>query len=331
METIRWGILATGNVANSMAQALSEVTGVQVIAVASRTQQAADAFGARWDIPRRYGAYADLVGDDDVDVVYIATPHSHHYENMMLCLDAGKHVLCEKAFTLNAREAEACIARARERRLFLMEAMWMCFFPAMAQVRQWVAEGRIGDIRLFTADFCADIPYEKAPRLYEPNLGGGALLDLGVYPLTLATSLLGLPEKMISQAQMGAHGVDELDTMLLSYATGAKAALACSMRVYKPREAFIVGTNGYIKIHEIFFRPAQLTLQVRGRPPQEIVLPFRGNGYVHEVEHVQAMLRTGRMESDRWPLAQTLQVMRLMDRLRADWGLVYPGEKGAQV
>ena len=239
---------------------------------------------------------------------------------MRLCLEAGKHVLCEKAFTLNARQAEEAVALARSRKLFLMEAMWMRFFPAMARVRRWLRDGVIGELRLLTADFCVDLPFDPQSRLFDPALGGGALLDLGIYPLSLASMVFGRPTSFRTYAQLGATGVDELDAMTLIY-PNAVAQLGCCLRFNKPREAFIAGSGGYIKIHDTFFHPIRLTLQRTGRSAETIDLPYESNGYVHEVEEVHACLRAGKTESALMPLDETIALLRLMDDLRARWGL----------
>jgi predicted dehydrogenase len=326
MSKFRWGILATGSIAAELAEALKMSNEAEILAVASRTQESADTFGKRWDIPRRYASYADLAQDPDVDVVYIATPHNLHYENMLLCLEAGKHVLCEKPLTLNARQAAECIALARGKGLFLMEAMWMRFFPSIAQVQDWIQAGEIGTVRMVSADFCVDIPYHPEGRLYNPELGGGALLDLGIYPLSLATLLLGFPQQIDGHAVLGATGVDELVSFSMQYEDGALAHLSCSSRVHKPVEAFVTGTDGYIKIHEYFFNPDRLTLHKKDQQAQEVHLPYRGNGYIYEVEEVHACLKAGRSESTVMPLDDTYKQMQLMDTLRAQWGVRYPGE-----
>jgi predicted dehydrogenase len=309
-----------------MAQALHDVPQADLVAVASRSQSKADAFGDKWSVPSQYGSYATLVEDGNVDIVYIASPHSEHAKDMHLCLDAGKHVLCEKAFTLNAKQAEACITLARENRLFVMEAMWMRFFPAMAQVRTWLQQGILGDIRLVQTDFCFHLPFDPEHRLYNPDLGGGALLDLGIYPLSLTTMVLGLPDAIHSVAHIGHSGVDELDTITLYYERGATAVLSCSMRIYKPREAFIVGTEGFIKIHDLFFRPDTLTLALYDQEPLQLDVPFSGNGFPHEVEEVHTCLEAWAIESQVMPLDETLALMKIMDKLRATWGVSYPGE-----
>ena len=327
MKTFRWGILATGHIANSMAQALQSVAEAEIVAVASRSQETADAFGDKWHIPRRYASYEALAADPDVEIIYIATPHPFHFDNMQLCLNAGKHVLCEKPLTLNAHEAKACIGLARQKQLFLMEAIWMRFFPAIAQVRQWVANGTIGEVRLIQADFCFHLPYNPKHRLYNPDLGGGALLDLGIYPLSFTIMLLGFPKEVQGWAQLSQTGVDELNALTLHYEDGVIAQLTSSMSIYKPREAFVVGTRGYIKVHDIFFCPDRLTLHLNGQEPQTMEVPFLENGYPHEIEEVHACLRAGKIESPLLPHDETMQMMQLMDTLRQQWEIRYPGER----
>lgn len=327
MEKIRWGILATGNIANVFAKALTDLPDAKVLAVASRTQEKAESFGNKWNIARRYASYEALTADPDINVIYIATPHSHHYDNMQLCLGAGKHVLCEKSFTLTAWETEACIQLARKKGLFLMEAMWMRFFPLMTQVRQWISEGRIGQVRMVQADLYERFDFDAAHRLYDPTLGGGVLLDMGIYPISFATMLLGMPDQVTSHAHLASTGVDELDTIIFAYDNGASALLSTSMKVKKPSEAFIVGTNGYIKIPDLFLMADRLTLHIDGDDPQKIVIPFRSNGMIHEAEHVHECLRAGKLESDIMPLDETLRLMQLMDNLRYKWGVEYAADR----
>ena len=323
----RWGILATGSIAQALAQAIQDSEGGVLTAVGSRSIESADEFADQWDIPHRHASYEALANDPDVDVIYIATPHSHHYDNMKLCLNAGKPVLCEKAFTLNAQQATECIALARQKKLFLMEAMWTRFIPAVQQVRDWVTNGRIGNVRLVQADFCFNLPYDPEHRLYNPDLGGGALLDLGIYPLSFTTMLLGFPSDIKSHTHLSPTGVDELDNMLLIYENGVTASLTCSMRVDRPREAFIVGTAGYIKVHDPFFFPTELTLYDKATDQSEhFSIPFPSNGYLGEVEEVHKCLRENKIESDIMSLDETLNLMKLMDGLRAEWGVRYPQE-----
>ncbi len=331
MSKYRWGILATGNIAASMAEALQDVDDAELIAVASRSKESARVFGTKWNIPRRYGSYEELARDPDVDVVYIATPHSLHAENMRLCLGAEKHVLCEKPLTLNAKESAECIALARTKKLFLMEAVWMRFFPAVAQLRRWTTEGVIGDVHLMQADFCLHVPFDSAHRLFNPELGGGALLDLGIYPLSLATFLFGFPDELHGVAEIGPTGVDDLNVLTLNYNQDHRliAQLASSTRVYKPHEAILLGTLGTVKVHDPFFHPDQLTLHLFDSPPETHTHPYRGNGYFHEVEEVQRCLNEGRLESNIMPLDETQRMMELMDKLRREWGVVYPADSAS--
>jgi predicted dehydrogenase len=323
----RWGIVGTGNIAASMAQALALVDTAELVAVGSREHATAVAFGERWGIPRCYGSYAALAADPEVDIAYIATPNSLHCENMKLFLQAGKHVLCEKPLALDARQAAECITLARRKGLFLMEAVWMRFFPAMTRLRQWVAEEAVGEVQLVQAEACLDLPTSPAHRVRNPQLGGGALLDLGIYPFSLATMLLGFPQQVESlHTRLTDTGVDALDVLRLSYGSGALALLSCSLELSRPCEALIMGTRGYIKIHDSFLQPRRLTLRADQRPVEVVDLPFVGNGYAHEVNEVHACLATGKLESDRMPLNESQRTLEAMDTLRSQWGVVYPTE-----
>ncbi len=325
-STLRWGIIATGNIAGSMAAALEQVPEAEMVAVASRSLEAAERFASSWGIPRRYDSYEAMVGDDDVDVVYVATPHAFHRENVIAALRAGKHVLCEKPLTLNAAQAAECTALARARGLFLMEAVWMRFFPAITRLSAAVRDGAVGEVELLQADFCLDIPFDPANRLFNLDLGGGALLDLGIYPLSFATMLLGAPQTVEGEARVGATGVDETNSITLEFASGAIAQLASSSRSYKPHTAHVIGREGRIEIPE-FFHPSRFVIH-RGSDREEMQFPIRGNGYVHEVEEVHRCIRAGLTESPVLPLAETVATMELMDELRRRWGVVYPGEAG---
>ncbi|MGJ3237743.1 MAG: Gfo/Idh/MocA family protein [Anaerolineae bacterium] len=328
MKTIKWGILATGNIANNFAEALNAVADAELLAVGSRTAERARGFAQKWGIPRHYASYDALVNDPDIDVIYIASPHNAHYDNMLLSLNAGKHVLCEKSLTINALQAQTCIDLAREKNLFLMEAVWMRFFPATQQVRDWVQDSIIGEIQLLQADFCIRVPFDPQHRLYDLERAGGALLDLGIYPISFASMVLGTDaiERVQSTAHLGTTGVDEWDSITFHYSDQSMASLHCGLRAYKPREAFIIGTEGYIKVHNIFFRPDTLTLHLNGKEPQTHHLPFEGNGYAHEIHEVHRCLRDGLQESPLMPLDETLAIMRVMDNLRQQWGVQYPEE-----
>src|SRR6478735_8212752 len=242
-RTVRWGVLATGGIAATFTADLQAVPGAEVVAVASRTDTSAKAFAERFGIPKAYGSWAELAADDEVDVVYVATPHSAHREATALCLKAGKHVLCEKAFTLNSREAEELVALARDRGLFLMEAMWTYCNPVIRRLTALIADGAIGDIRTVQADFGLAGPFDPDHRLRNRALGGGALLDLGVYPVSFAQLLLGEPDRIQAGALLSPEGVDLNTGMLLGWDSGATALLSCSIVANLPTAATVIGTE----------------------------------------------------------------------------------------
>ncbi len=328
MNPIRWGILATGWIANKFAEALTDLEDAEIVAVGSRSQENADRFGEKWGIRRRYGSYEALAADAELDIIYIATPHTYHYDNMKLCLNAGKHVLCEKAFAINAAQAEECIDLARAKNRFLMEAMWTKFIPATQQILRWIAAGRIGDVRLIQAHLSFDLPYSESSRVYQPHLGGGALLDLGVYPASLVYMILGQPDQLLSHAHLHQTGVDELNSAIWIYQNGAHAVINSSQRLTRPAEAIITGTDGYIKMHDMFIRCDTVTHKFGDGEEKTVKIPFKSNGLIHQAIEAQACLRAGKTESAILPLSDSLAVMRLMDQMRAEWGVVYPEERG---
>ena len=326
-EPIRWGILGTGNIAGSFATGLQSVEDAELVAVGSRTQDSADAFGDRFDIARRHAGYDALADDPDVDVVYIATPHSYHMENSILCLEAGKAVLCEKPFAMNTGEAEKIIHCAREKSIFLMEAMWTRFLPAVVQVRQWLSEGAIGEVRMLSADFGFRTNVNPDGRLFNPALGGGGLLDVGIYPVSLASLVFAeQPSRISGLADIGDTGVDEQGAMVLGYDDGQIAVLYCAVRTSTPMEAIIMGTEGSIRIASPFWKATSATLSVNGKDPVQVDMPFAGNGYNYEAAEVDRCLRAGLLENDTMPLEETLDIMRTLDRIRAHWGLRYPAD-----
>lgn len=322
---IRWGILGTGKIAGKFAQALPLVPDAELVAVGSRSVETARRFAAANGVSRAYGSYEELARDPEVDVVYVATPHVLHAENTLLCLEAGKPVLCEKPFTLNAAEARQVIAFARERGLYVMEAMWMRFIPLVRRFRELIEEGAIGEPLLLHADFGfrADFPPEH--RLYDPRLGGGALLDLGVYPIHLAYMVWGKPDTVSGVAHLGPTGVDEQGGMVLGYAGGHMAVLSTSTRVDTPVEATLMGAAGRMRLHRRFHHATRLTITTEAGE-QSIEMPFTGNGLQYEALEVMRCLKEGRTESDIMPLDETLSIMETLDALRSMWGLRYPGE-----
>jgi predicted dehydrogenase len=326
VEKIRWGILGTGRIAGDFATGLTALPDAELAAVGSRSAEAGAAFAARFRPTRTHASYEALASDPDVDVVYVATPHPFHHANARLCLEAGKPVLCEKPFTLNAAQARDLVALARERELFLMEAMWSRFLPSFIEVRRLVDEGVIGDVRLLSADFGFQKAFDPSHRLFDLAMGGGALLDVGVYLASLASMFLGTPQETRALAQIGASGVDEQAALILGYDGGRLAQLTAAISVATPQEATIVGTNGWIRLHPLWWRATRLTIAANGREPETVDAPFAGNGYCHEAAEAMRCLRAGVLESPLMPLDETIAILETMDRVRADWGLRYPGE-----
>jgi predicted dehydrogenase len=325
-DIIRWGILGLGSIAHAFADALRYLPDARLVAVGSRAAESAALFGAQYDVPRRYDSYEALAADPEVEMVYVATPHHLHEANTRLCLEAGKGVLCEKPFAINADEAARMIALARQKGRFLMEAMWSRFLPAMTRVRELVAEGALGEVRLVQANFGFHAPFDPSSRLFNPALGGGTLLDIGIYPVSFAVMLLGLPDAVSSQAHLGATGVDEQAGIVLRYADRRLAVLHTSFQVTTSNEAEIVGTAGRLRVHPRFHQAEALTLYRPGEPELSIEAPIVGNGYRYEAEEVHRCLRAGKLESDLMPLDETLAIMHLLDQIRAQWGLRYPME-----
>ena len=325
-EPIRWGILGTGNIAHQFARGLADTPDATLVAVGSRSIDTANTFANEFDIERRHPTYEELADDDGVDAVYVSTPHPFHRDNSILLLEHGKAVICEKPFTINAGDAKAVIDVARQRDVFLMEAMWTRYLPAVVRARELIAEGAIGDVRLVQADFGFRAGINPEGRLFNLALGGGALLDVGIYVISMASMILGpRPSRVASTTQIGETGVDEQSAFLLQYPGGELAVLSCAVRTGTAVEARVFGTEGSILLHGPFFKCGALTVK-RGGEEEHIDLPLEGNGYNYEAAEVGRCLRAGLKESDVMPLDETLALMELMDSIRAQWGLSYPME-----
>ncbi len=325
-DKLRWGIIGAGGIARKFAGGLEAVEGAELVAIGSRSQEKADKFGDELSIPHRHASYEDLVGDAEVDAVYVATPHPMHRPNSILCLEAGKAVLCEKPFTVNAREAEEVVAVARDKGVFIMEAMWTRFVPPIVRVREILAEGVIGEVRMVMADFGFRCGWNPEGRLLNPELAGGSLLDVGIYPVSLASMILGAPAKVTGFAHIGETGVDEQAGMVFGYEGGRIAVLATAVQTQTPHAGWILGTEGRICLHHAWWKGSPITLHAKGKEPEEIEVPITGNGYNYEAEEVARCLDAGKLESDVMPLAETVSIMKTMDELRAQWGLKYPME-----
>lgn len=322
----RWGILGPGNIAAKFAAGVAALDDQEVIAVGSRTQASADRFADRFEILRRHVGYEALVADPNVDAIYVATPHSFHHEHTLLALRHGKHVLCEKPFAINAAQAQEMVDEARRQERFLMEAMWSRFLPVIVETRRLVAEGAIGKVQMVQADFGFRASFNPASRLFDPALGGGALLDVGVYPISLATMLLGHPNRIAAIAALGATGIDENTGILLGFPGGEVAVLATTVRATTSQEAIILGDNGSIRIHSPWWVGNRLTLHRAGSDPEERLRPYLANGYSHEAIEVANCVRAGKLESETMSLDESVQIMAIMDEIRAQLGIKYPME-----
>jgi len=320
-DRIRWGILATGGIARSFAADLADLPEAELVAIGSRSQASAAAFAEEFSVPRAHGSWAALAQDPEVDVIYVATPHSHHHEAALLCLHANKPVLVEKAFTLDVAQAQDLVTVARERHLFTMEAMWTRTLPAIRRIQELIADGAIGEVTHVSATFGLGMEFDPSHRLRNPALGGGALLDLGVYPVTFAHIFLGQPSQVRAWASLWPEGTDANTGIVLGYDSGAVATLHCGVRG-DSRRAYIVGTSGRIELNHGFHAPSRFSL-FRGDTVEDFDVPIRGHGLGYEAEEVMRCLRAGLIESPLIPLASTLDTMKILDAVRAQIGVTY--------
>jgi predicted dehydrogenase len=323
-STVRWGVIATGGIASAFVTDLRLLEGTEVVAVGSRSQDSADRFAAEHSIGRAYPTYASLVSDDEVDVVYVATPHPGHHAAALLAIEAGKAVLVEKPFTMDAAEARSLVAAARARDVFLMEAMWARFVPWAVRLRELLADGTLGEIRQVIADHGQWFPQDASHRLFAPDLGGGALLDLGVYPVSFASMVLGSPAAVTAVSDPAFTGVDATTSILLQYAGGAHAVLTATLTAPGPTTAAVVGTDARVQVDGPFYTPAGFTLTRRDGTSERFDHPVAGRGLRFEAAEVIACLREGRLESDVMPLDETVAIMATLDEVRRQVGLRYP-------
>lgn len=325
-DTLRWGILGAGSIAKRFSEGANFLPDHKVIAVGSREQSKADAFADSFDIPHRHASYEALVADPDVDVIYVATPHPFHREHSLLALNAGKAVLCEKPATINAAELQEIVDTARAKNVFFMEGHWSRFFPLMGRVRELVAGGAIGEARLVECDFGFRSGVNPEGRLFNPKLGGGALLDVGCYTVSFASMVLGAPDRVQGVGTLGETGIDEQAAMVLGYPSGALALLSTAVRTNTPHTAIINGSDGRITIHAPWWTAKRVTVQRPGKDDEEIDMPFESTGFNYQAAHVADCLRAGKTESDIMPLDESLSIMRTLDTVRAQIGLRYPME-----
>ena len=321
---LRWGILSTGVIAKSFAETARRMGNVEITAVASRSAQSAEAFGEAYGIPKRYASYEALAADPDVDIVYVATPHSRHYADMKLLIDAGKHILCEKSFTTDAAQAVELLHMARERGVFVMEAFWTKLIPVYREVERLLAEGAIGEVRAVTAQYGYTTGREA--RKFDAALAGGTLLDIGVYAIGFACMMLGYSfDDVLSQLILNDSGTDATDAILLRRGK-AVAQLTCGIGFNMPTHGAVYGTKGHIDIPE-FKNPERVTVFVDGEAPRVIERPFEVNGYEYEIGEAERCVREGRLQSALMTWEQTVSVMRIMDEVRRQNGMRFPFEK----
>jgi predicted dehydrogenase len=330
MKTIKWGILGAGRIARKFASDLKLVADAELIAVGSRSQQSADEFGNEFNIKNRHAGYEALVKDPEVDVIYIATPHNLHYENTLLCLQHNKAVLCEKPFAINAGQAKIMIDMAREKRVFLMEALWTKFHPHYRKMKEMIGQGLLGEVRSVLINF----GFKPAPpipaRLFDPALGGGTLMDIGIYNVFMAMSVLGKPDVVEATITPASTGVDEQCAVLFKYKNGAMAQLFSTFSSNLATEADISGTQGRIRLTSRFYEPST-TIEYFAKYPdsREIISVEKetGFGYQYEARHVNDCLKRGLTESDVIPFADTLLLMETLDKIRRIVGIRYAADE----
>jgi len=320
-EKTRWAILGTGNVANRFAKALNNIPDrAELVAVGSRSQSTADAFAEKYQIPAAYSSYQAVADDPAVDVVYIATPHPVHHRDARMCLEAGKHVLCEKAFTMNAEEALDLIELAREQNLFLMEAMWTRFFPIQVKVREILAAGLLGELQgLVIHHNYLGLP--ELPEIYPTRLGMGTFMDQAPYGVGFAYSVLGPPQKTTGFGTFDSRGLSLQVSGVFEHEGGKFTTWLASRTTYDVKEAVIYGSEGKIDIHAPWYKPTAMTLHIKGKPPEVIEMPLNGFvGYEYEALAVMDAILAGEIECEVMPLDETLAILKTMDTIRAEWG-----------
>jgi predicted dehydrogenase len=325
MSNFSWGILGPGGIAQAFAKDLTFIEGHTIGAVGSRSlvnaQQFANTFGGT-----AYGSYEELVADSGIDAIYVATPHPAHHDNVILALNAGKPVLCEKPFAVNAQQAQAMVDTAAKNKVALMEAMWARFLPHYAKVREIVASGVLGPILSIHADHGQRLADQGIARLVDPQLAGGALLDLGIYPISFAHMILGNPSSITSTAVMTDRGVDAQTSMIFSYDNGAQAVLTTTMIEQTPCRAVVAGLHGWLEIDRTFYNPASMRVILNDGSVTEYPSTYTGHGLREQAESFKQIVQSGAVESKVLTWKDTVDIMKSMDTVRSQIGLKYPFE-----
>lgn len=326
MTGLRWGILATGGIAAAFASDL-RTAGLDLVAVGSRSQASADAFAARFDIPRAHGSYEALAADPEVDIIYVATPHPMHHQDARLALENGKHALVEKAFTLNRAEAEDLQRLAAEKGLIVMEAMWTRYLPHMVHLREIIAAGTLGEIRAVMADHTQKLPTDPAHRLNALELGGGALLDLGIYPISFIWDVLGEPTSIQATARLIETGADAEVATMMTHAGGAISTSLSSSRAAGANAAVIVGTEARIEIDRVWYTPTSFRVVAPdGTVLEEYVSAVEGRGMQYQAFAAESAVAGGDPEALALPIAESVAIMGTLDEIRRQIGVTYPKE-----
>ena len=321
---LRWGFLGTGWIAQTVAEDF-EIAGIPIHAVGAREISSAEIFGDRFNVPNRHQGYESLVNDPEVDIIYVTTIHPLHHKHAMLALSAGKHVLVEKPFTINAREAKEIADLARAKNLFAMEAMWSRFLPSMDAIFEVINSGQLGDIRAVIADHSQYLPH--VARLTEPELGGGALLDLGIYPISFAHRILGTPQSITARATLTDKKVDSMTSMIFEYQSGAHATLTTCSVAAGPVTATVLGTEGRIEIDRDFYGQTSFkVIDKRGEITDSYNHKILGNGRQYQALHAQKCIASGLTSSSVMSIEETVEIMEVMDAVRAQTGVRYPTE-----
>lgn len=325
MSNFSWGILGPGGIAQAFAKDLTFIEGHTIGAVGSRSIANAQSFAKTFG-GTAYGSYEELVADSGIDAIYVATPHPAHHDNVILALNAGKPVLCEKPFAVNAQQAQAMVDAAAKNKVALMEAMWARFLPHYAKVREIVASGVLGPILSIHADHGQRLADQGIARLVDPQLAGGALLDLGIYPISFAHMILGNPRSITSKAVMTDRGVDAQTSMIFSYDNGAQAVLTTTMIEQTPCRAVVAGLHGWLEIDRTFYNPASMRVILNDGSVTEYPSAYVGHGLREQAESFKQIVQSGAVESKDLTWKDTVDIMKSMDTVRSQIGLKYPFE-----
>ena len=317
------GILGASRIARKFASDAKGVATTKLYAVAARHLESAQTFQKEFDMPYSYGSYEELVNDENVDIIYISTPNSFHKEHVLLCLNAGKAVICEKPFALNQEEVEDMIEAAKAHKVFLMEAMWTRYLPSINKAKEWLTENKIGAVKLFEGDFGFK-GEDKEDIRFNRKLGGGSLLDVGIYPIALASMIFGMqPEQIDAHAAITQGGVDESICMQFVYSTGQMAQLNASISLGTPKNAYIIGEEGYIHLPQAWYGKLAYLYNSEGELIEQFVDESQDIGYRFELEEVVKCLGEGKTQTDRMTLEESLEIIKTLDKIRKIVGVEY--------